>query len=41
MTGYISDDEEEECLKILRGDVWEKIEAVGEKVIRKFCSGVW
>ena len=31
MTGYISDDEEEECLKILRGDVWEKIEAVGEK----------
>ena len=32
ITGYIRDDGEEESLRILRGDVWEKVEAVGEKV---------
>lgn len=31
ITGYIRDDGEEESLRILRGDVWEKVEAVGEK----------
>ena len=29
ITGYIRDDGEEESLRILRGDVWEKVEAVG------------
>ena len=30
VTGYISDDSEEKYLRLLTGEVWEKIEAVGE-----------